>query len=292
MQATKEAVLSLCEPLMPRTAELKRRPETTPAGSGPTGQGATPSKGLDRSLTLLEILAEVDGISLSDIALRAGVPASTAHRILTTLEAHSFVSHDEERGRWFIAVRAFQIGNAFLRHRKLNDIGRAQMRALMEETGESVNLAIEDQGEAVYIAQVESHASIRAFHRAGSRGPLHALAVGKALLAGMDDVQVRRLLQRTGLPRFSPNTISDPTALFDDLAAIRARGWSVNAEEHEAGMCAVAAPIYNEHAEVIAAMSITGPATRLSAERLAELGPLAKRTAADITASIGGRLPG
>ncbi|MEL6228074.1 MAG: helix-turn-helix domain-containing protein, partial [Pseudomonadota bacterium] len=110
---------------------------------------ATPSKGLDRSLSLLELLADVDGISLSDIALRAGVPASTAHRILMTLEAHRFVSHDDERGVWFIGVRAFEIGNAFLRHRKLVDIGRSIMRALMEQSGESINLAIEDTGEAV-----------------------------------------------------------------------------------------------------------------------------------------------
>ncbi|MEL6623421.1 MAG: IclR family transcriptional regulator [Pseudomonadota bacterium] len=253
---------------------------------------ATPSKGLDRSLSLLEILADVDGISLSDIALRAGVPASTAHRILMTLEAHRFVSHDDERGVWFIGVRAFEIGNAFLRHRKLVDIGRSIMRALMEQSGESINLAIEDTGEAVYVSQVESHQSVRAFHRAGSRGPMHALAVGKALLSAMSDADVRRVLEQHGMETFSDRTIRDPKRLFDEVKTIRSRGWATNNEEHEAGMCAVAAPIYNEYGEAIAAISITGPASRMGPDRLGELGPMVKRAAAEITSSIGGVHPG
>ncbi|MEO1719120.1 MAG: IclR family transcriptional regulator [Pseudomonadota bacterium] len=272
---------------MARASERRRKSDA----AGSRGEGGSPSKGLDRSLSLLEILAGVDGISLSDIALTAGVPASTAHRILMTLEAHKFVTQDEERGLWFIGVRAFEIGNAFLRHRKIVDIGRARMHELMEQSGESVNLAIEDNDEAVYVAQVESHQSVRAFHRAGSRGPLHALAVGKALLSTMDDDAVRLVLQRTGLNSFSQNTITDPQRLFDELARARARGWAENNEEHEAGMCAVAAPVFDEHGAAMAALSVTGPATRMPPERLGELGPMVQRAAAEITRSIGGRAP-
>lgn len=266
---------------MPRSATTKRASE--PAA-------AAPSKGLDRSLTLLEILAEDDGATLSDIALRAGVPASTAHRILMTLEAHKFVSYDDERGLWFIGVRAFEIGNAFLRNRKLVETGRAVMRRLMEACGESVNLAIADSDEVIYVSQVESHAAIRAFHRPGSRGPMHALAVGKVLLAALDRIEAEALLQRTGLPRYSEHTITDPGALFAELETTRSRGWSTNRQEHEIGMSAVAAPVYNEHAEVVAALSITGPTTRMDDARLGELGPMVKRAAAEFTELLGGRM--
>ncbi|MEM1306933.1 MAG: IclR family transcriptional regulator [Pseudomonadota bacterium] len=275
-----------------KKSDVAQRGDTVPrADARAAAAGATPSKGLDRSLTLLEILGGVDGLSLTDVALTAGVPASTAHRILMTLEAHKFVTQDEERGLWFIGVRAFEIGNAFLRHRKLVDMGRAIMHELMEHSGESVNLAIEDADEAVYVAQVESHQSVRAFHRAGSRGPMHALAVGKAWLAAMDDDAVRALLQRTGLDAFSPNTLTAPAPFFEDLERTRARGWAENNEEHEAGMCAVATPVFDEHGRVVASLSITGPATRMSAERRGELGPMVKRAAAEITRSIGGRAP-
>lgn len=275
---------------MKRTSTLRRNPEG-PSGGKPASLAHMPSKGLDRSLSFLEILAEEDGVTLSDVSLRAGVPASTAHRILTTLEAHKFVMQDEERGLWFIGVRAFEIGSAFLRNRKFVEMGRVTMRRLMQATGESINLAIEDDGEVVYVSQVECHAAIRAFHRPGKRGPMHALAVGKALLAAKRDEEIAALVERTGLARFTPRTITKPAELFADLAVTRQRGWSINDEERDIGMRAVAATVYNEYGEAIAALSISGPTSRLSDERIGECGPMAKRAAAEITASIGGVQP-
>ena len=242
-------------------------------------------------MTLLEILALEDGASLSDVALRAGVPASTAHRILNTLEAHKFVTHDEERGFWFIGVHAFQIGNAFLRNRRLVDIGRTTMRSLMHRTGESVNLAIEDDGELVFISQIESHAPIRSFHRAGSRTAMHASGAGKALLSTLSTQDVRDRLQRTGLDSFTDHTLVHPDALLHELDKIREQGWAVDNEERHIGMRCVAAPIFDEHAEAIAAISIAGPTSRMDAATLGEYGPLVKRAAQEITDSIGGERP-
>lgn len=268
-----------------------RRPRGRPAATKSATSAAAPSKGLDRSLRMLEILAAADGLSLTDVALSAGVASSTAHRILTTLEAHKFVTQDEERDLWFIGVNAFAIGNAFLRNRRLVDIGRRTMRRLMQETGESVNLAIEDDGAVVYISQVESHSPIRSFHRPGSRGAIHASGVGKAFLAAMSDEAVGRLLHKSGLQKFTDQTITEPKRLFRELAEVRSHGWAVDDEERNIGMRCVAAVIYDEHAEVIAALSLSGPTSRITRERLGELGPTVKRAAAEITASIGGRMP-
>lgn len=164
---------------------------------------------LDRGLALLEILADEDGLTLSEASRRSGVSASTAHRILLTLESRAYVQHDMERGIWLVGVGAFKTGSAFLRNRRVASMGRATMHALMEASGETVNLGIEDNGEVVFISQVESHDTLRAFFRAGSRGAMHASGVGKALLAEFPEHRVRQICALRRLERFTEHTITD-----------------------------------------------------------------------------------
>jgi IclR family transcriptional regulator, acetate operon repressor len=246
---------------------------------------------IDRGLAVLAIIAGSDGLTLTDLAQRAGLAPSTAHRILASLEAHKFVFHDEERGLWLIGVGAFEVGSAFLRNRRLAGIGRVVMHELMEQTGETVNLGIEDSGEVVFISQVEAHSALRAFFRAGSRAPIHASGVGKMLLAEMPDARVKQILYKRGLAKFTERTLVAPADLFQELAVIGRRGWAVDDEERNLGMRCVAAPIYNEYAEAIAGISVSGPTVRITPERASELGPLVKRAAQEITASIGGHAP-
>ncbi len=275
---------------MARTVDLKRprgRPPTLKSGANAPGS----IQALDRALNLLEHIAAEDGLLLTDVAARAGVAPSTAHRILTTLEAHDYVVHDEEHGFWLIGVKAFDVGSSFLRNRKLAEMGRAIMRDLMETCGESVHLSIEDNGAIVFVSQIESHHAIRAFHRPGSRGAIHASGAGKALLATLGDDAVRKVLHKTGLQRFTDKTLDSPEKLFAELEVIRARGWAVDNEERTTGMRCVAATIFDEYGEAIAGLSISGPTVRLTDERLGELGPMVKRTAEEITRSIGGHPP-
>ncbi len=246
---------------------------------------------LARALTILERLAEVDGLTLTDLALRVGLAPSTAHRLLMTLEQRRFVHFDEDGGRWSVGVQAFTVGGAFLRGRKVVVIGRPVMRRLMDEVGETVNMAVEDAGEVVYVAQVESHAPMRAFFRSGTRAPIHSSAVGKALLAAMPEDKVADILHRRGLPRFTPNTVDTPARLKAELAEVRRRGWAVDDEEHTIGMRCVAAAIYDEFGEPLAGVSVSGPTVRITDNRLAELGAMVVRAAAEITAESGGRVP-
>ena len=264
-----------------------------------TGPGEAPAAGqhlsgsvqaLERGLNLLAIIAEADGLSLTSIAQRAGIAPSTAHRILTTLKANGFVQ-DDSHGNYLIGVQAFRAGSAFLRNRKLADVGRITLRRLMEDSGETANIAIEIESSVVFISQMESHRSIRAFHRPGARGPMHASSLGKAMLAALTDEAVAQKLHRVGMPRLTERTIVDPDALFADLAIIRKRGWAIDDEEQAEGMRCVGAAVYNEHGEVIGAISVSGPTVRVTEERLGELGPMIKRAAAEITERVGGRAP-
>ncbi|MET0191942.1 MAG: IclR family transcriptional regulator [Hyphomicrobiaceae bacterium] len=245
---------------------------------------------LDRGLALLGIIAQADGLSLTSIAQRAGIAASTAHRILATLKAAGFVQCDDARG-YLIGVKAFKVGSAFLRNRKLVDVGRGVMRDLMSAAGETTNLGIENEGYVVFVSQLESHHPIRAFHRPGARGALHASSLGKAILAALPEKAVTQILHRVGMTKFTERTIVDPQALLAELAQVRKRGWAIDDQERSTGMRCVGAPVFNEHGEVVGALSVSGPTVRVTEERLGELGPMVKRAAADLTERIGGVAP-
>lgn len=262
-------------------------------GRPPSGKAAQPSsvQALDRALHLLELVAEADGLSLTELAQRAGMAPSTAHRLLATLQARDFVQVDAESGQWVVGVGAFGVGMAFLRGRKLVSTGRAVMRRLMEESGETANLGIEDEGEVVFISQVETHEAIRAFFRPGRRGAIHASGIGKALLAAMPDERVRIMAEAKGLKRLTGKTHTDVDTLLADLAETRTRGWSLDNEEATLGMRCIAAVVYNEYGEATAGVSISGPTVRVTDERLAELGEKVRAAASDITAGIGGVQP-
>jgi IclR family acetate operon transcriptional repressor len=263
-----------------------------PAGEDDLGRHHPGSvQALDRGLALLEIIAQADGLSLTGIAQRAGIAASTAHRILATLKAAGFVQCDETRGCYLIGVKAFKVGSAFLRNRKLVDVARGVMRDLMTASGETTSLGIENDGYVVFVSQLESHHAIRAFHRPGALGPMHATSLGKAILAGLPEAEVRKILHRVGLPRFTESTLVDPQALLADLAQARRRGWAVDDQEKADGMRCAGAPVFNEHGEVIGALSVSGPTVRITHERLGELGPMVKRAALELTDRVGGVVP-
>lgn len=259
--------------------------------SNTSSSPAASVQSLDRALTLLGQVAVSDGLSLTELSQRAGFAPSTAHRLLMTLQSHGMVDFLDDLQHWVIGVEAYRIGSAFLRRTNVVEIGRAVMHDLMEASGETVNLAIADDGDVVFISQVETHEAIRAFFRPGSRGPMHASGIGKALLAELPDRKVRQILQKQGLAGFTAKTIVDSAQLLAELHTTRHRGWALDDEERNLGMRCVAASIYNEHGEAVAGISVSGPTVRIPDQRIGELGPQVKRAADRITASIGGCLP-
>jgi IclR family acetate operon transcriptional repressor len=164
------------------------------------------------------------------------------------------------------------------------------MQALVDRCGETANLAIADEDSVVFVSQVETHEPIRAFFRPGTRSPIHASGIGKAMLAQWRPERVARLVAR-GLARFTPHTLTDGAALAAELAATRARGWALDNEERSPGMRCVAAAIFNEYGEPVAGISVSGPTVRLTPEAAARFGPLVQAAAADITRSIAGLAP-
>lgn len=247
---------------------------------------------LIRALRIVNRLAMADeGMTLTSIAESVALAPSTAHRLLTTLEQERYVHFDAERRLWSVGLQTFVVGGAFLRTRNLIGIARPYMRALMNESTETVNLAVRDEREAVYLAQVECRQMMRVLARPGARVPLYCSSVGKALLCAMPDGDLASALPRHGMRRLTEKTIASKSALRDDLALTRERGFAIDDEEHAFGLRCVAGLVFDEAAEPIAAISISGPAVRISDQRVAILGELVRRKADEITSRFGGALP-
>lgn len=244
---------------------------------------------LGRAVAILNHLSQADGgASLTEVGYAVGLAASTTHRLLTSLESERYVRFDAETKLWSVGVQAFIMGSGFLRTRDLVRLARPHMRALMEASGETVNLAIEDQGAAVYLSQVECREMMRTFARLGARVPMHCSGVGKALLSALDDGALARHITRHGLPRMTDRTLTDAESLRSDLLAAGSRGYAIDDEEHAVGLRCVAAPVFNEHGDPVGAVSLSGPMARITDARIATLGGLAERAASRIMAEIGG----
>src|SRR5438034_1759446 len=260
-----------------------------PAKSGaPAGQ----VQSLTRGLSILEALAKAEsGLTLTDLAHRVQLAPSTTHRLLATLVRMGYVYHDGDLSLWYVGLQAFAVGSTFLANRDFVAQSHGYMRRLMEQSGETANLAILDGTEAVFISQVQCHEMMRTLVKLGSRVPLHASGVGKAIFASLPDEQIDAILKVKGLPRITENTITSPETMWASVRVIRQRGWSFDDEEHAVGTRCVAAPIYDEHAETLGAISLAGPSSRLPDPRIKQLGPLVAHTAEELTKRLGGRWP-
>lgn len=245
-----------------------------------------------RAISILNALSvEENGLTLTELSHTVSLAPSTTHRLLTTLQQERFVRFDDQRSVWLVGLQAFAVGNAFVRSRELISMVRPYMRRLMEESGETTNLAVADREEAVYLAQVECREMMRAFAKPGARVPMTSSAVGKAMLAARPDDQVARLLNRVGLQKVTGSSIATPAALKAELTQARELGYAIDDEEHAVGLRCVAAALFNEHGDPIAAVSVSGPAARVTDERIPVLGQLVRTVALEATQALGGVRP-
>ncbi len=247
---------------------------------------------LTRALSVLNVIAEnAPGLTLTGISRALELAPSTTHRLLTTLQEERYVQYDRDSSHWQIGMQAFVTGNGFLSSRDLVSVARPFMRRMMEENGETVNLAISEGDDVIYMAQVESREMMRVYSKPGNRVPLHCSGVGKAIMMLMSDKDVDRIASLRGLPKLTEKTLVTLRALKTELKQSKKQGFALDDEEHAVGLRCVASVIYDEYAEPLAAISISGPAARISTGRLRELGETVKQFAGDITAALGGKLP-
>lgn len=247
-------------------------------------------KSLDRAMEVFEFLSATQGKSLTALASETGQSPATVYRILVTLEGRGLVDFDAVQQIWQIGAKAFVIGAQFLRRTSLVESARPVLRTLMEDTGETANLGIAKDASVLFLGQVETHETIRAFFPPGTLSPMHASGIGKALMAQMDAARLTRTLKAQSLEAFTAHTITDPEALIRDLAEVRARGYAIDGEEKNIGMRCIAAPVFDVNGEAVAGISVSGPTSRVSVDGIAALSASVMLAARDLTAAIGGQV--
>lgn len=247
-------------------------------------------RALDRGLSVLEALGDGREQPLSEIARRVQLPYSTAHRLLETLARRGFVVQQRATGLYRIGIRAFEVGAALTQGR-LYELAHARMKELADEFNETVNLAVLDGREAVIVHQVEARRFAGLFTHPGTRAPLHATAIGKALLAGRAADEVTGLLGPGPLPAFTKNTLTRTPEILRAVERVRQQGFAIDDEERELGLRCVAVPI-RTGGETVAALSVAAPASRLPKTRLAKIARRLGEISRAIASQLGGRLGG
>jgi DNA-binding IclR family transcriptional regulator len=214
---------------------------------------------LDRALSILDVLSLSEGgLVLREIASRSGLPKSTVHRLLSTLGLRGFVIRDPLTG-------TYRLGLKGMRHAGSGPDTRAVLSDLALSSGETANLGALTGTDVVYVDRVESPQALRWELGVGSRVPAHCSGMGKAILAFLDRDAVRRLLP-SRLKAYTARTITERDALLAELSLIRRRGYALDEEEFMDGVRCVAVPVWDGRDEVTGALSLAGPAFRLTTD--------------------------
>ena len=245
-----------------------------------------PTKGgvqsLQRAFGLLELVAAHRGsVSLSELATASGLPPPTLHRLARTLVGLGYLRQEPSR-QYALGPRLLLLTDSS--STMLDSLAQPHLQHCVDEIGETANLAMLDGDLVAYVAQAPGRHSMRMFTEVGRRVLPHCTAVGKALLARSSDAEVRGLLARTGLPRHTPHTITDPDELLAQLRRVRRRGFAMDEGEQEVGVRCVAVAVPGSAIRL--AMSISGPAPRMSDELLVHAVPVLQEAARSLGAEL------
>ncbi|MBV0926111.1 IclR family transcriptional regulator [Halomicroarcula limicola] len=232
------------------------------------------------SFRVLEALKRLDGAGVTAVATELDTAKSTVHNHLRTLEDEGYVTCED--GTYRVSLRFLELGEYTRNRMDIYEKARPEVDSLAEETGEMANAAVEEHGEGVYITRAEGTQAVSVDTYAGKRVKLHCTALGKTILAQLPEQRVDAILETHGLPRRTENTITDADELKAELDEIRDRGYAYDREERLPGLRCVAAPVVADDGNLIAALSVSGPTTRIKGDRFHEEIPELLRSSANV----------
>jgi len=242
---------------------------------------------VERAMKILEALAaEADGLGVTELSRRVKLHKSTVHRLLSTLLGLGYVEKNEENERYRLGMKLLYLGSSILERMDLRHEAYVFLKELSREVNEAVHLVVPDGYSALYVDKLEGNKTIRMHSQIGKRVPMHASAVGKAIMAFEDERFVKEILERD-LPKFTKKTITDPKQLQAHLQDIRSRGFAVDDEENEEGIRCVGAPIFDYTGKVIGAVSVSGPTVTVLPERVQDIAEKLRACADKISNRMG-----
>lgn len=260
---------------------------TTTAAPRPKYDIAVLSNALD---VLEELARSPEPLGVSEIARRTGMTKSAAFRVLATLGSRGYVNKQPESSKYSIGSRVFMLADSARRYFDLVRLVRPYLHRLNTKFGETVNLGVLEGSQVHYVEIVESPKDLRMAARPGSRDSLHSTALGKAMLAYLDDFAMQSLLDEN-LVRKTSKTITDPAILRHELSETRMRGYSLESGENEESACCIGAPLFGPFGKVEGAISVAGPADRIRRTGIEEIARSLRLVAAEATKKLGGEWP-
>jgi IclR family acetate operon transcriptional repressor len=262
-------------------------PTKTPRERRTTGSGRPKVQSVDRTLDVLESLASRRGATgISELAQLVGLHVSTVHRLLATLVDRGYVRQDPESSRYHLGSRIFVLASAADVHLDLRLVARPYLERLMRNSGETANLVTMSEREVVYLDQVASMHLVKMFTAPGMRAPLYCTGTGKLMLAYRPAPFIESVLSAP-MKRYTAKTIVSRAALEAELGAIRKNGYAVDDEEMEEGVRCLAVPIFDRRRQCVGALSVSGPTSRLTPERVHKLASTARAVADELSRQLG-----
>jgi len=239
-------------------------------------------------LELLRVLGERDGeLGLAELCGELKLHKSTVHRLIMVLEQHRLVERNGSTGHYRLGVRLFELGSKAMAVIDLREHSRRFLARVLEETQETVHFCLFDQNEILYVEKLEPQRSIRLASRVGRRVPAYCTSVGKAILAELPEAEVDAILRRARLKRLTKHTITSATALKTELIRIRARGYAIDDEENEEGVRCVGAVVWDHTGRPRAAISVSGPAFRMTKAKVSQVAKVIVRGATSLSRELG-----
>jgi DNA-binding IclR family transcriptional regulator len=253
--------------------------------------GAYTVKSLVKALNILEVLAqgEESAYTLTQLSRQLHLHVSTVHRLLVNLVRHGFVEEAPGSRGYQLSLKVLRMGLQVLDRLDFRLVAQPLLQELNQQTKETVQLAILQETRAISIEKFGSPQPVGLDARLGAVMPLHCTGVGKILLAYQSQDLLTQLAHTGGLARFTPHTITSLANLRKEVGRIREQGYALDQEETMEGLCCVAGPVFDHTGRVIAAFSVAGPATRMTAPRLPEIARLVRATSQEISSRLGYR---
>ncbi|WJV53263.1 IclR family transcriptional regulator [Pectobacteriaceae bacterium CE90] len=243
---------------------------------------------VERALRILDLFNEYDiELKITDISTKMGLHKSTLHSLLKTMQMMGYIDQNSENGKYRLGMKLVERGNLLINSIDIREKARSYLLDLSSQTGQTTHLAILDGKEGVYIDKVEGKLAVITFSRIGRRLPIHATAIGKALLAFNSEQDINALLKDYVFTRQTPNTIIDRDAYLKELELVRQNGYALDNQENEQGVRCISVPIWNHSRQIIAAISMSTLTNRVTDAEINDYIVLLKAAAKALSQHLG-----
>ena len=246
------------------------------------------NKSVAKTLQIIDTLSHSnEPVRLHEIALAVDMPDSTVLRMLTSLVEFGYIRQNPENSKYYLSLKFAKIGAIAVSQNNLRDISHSMLAELSYRCKEAVCTAVEIEHQVVYTDVIDGpDGMLKVMHYIGKQAPMHCTGVGKCILLNYSDSQIDALIKARGLQRYTPNTITTKEALVKELDLVRERGYAIDNQECELGARCVASGIRDYSGKIVAAISVSGPATRMTYEYLESISEIVVATAKEISVSL------